>query len=100
LDEKNDIVLIVFSFDFEGEMNFFCSSMCTWKKMWLKEIWNNKFAKISTLCKLQMIKHCHFPTFFEVPSFVPLSCDTIFKSNFSPCTNVCSPTFYYYGDGC
>ncbi len=39
-----------------------------------------------------MIKHCCFPTFFEVPSFVPLSFDVILKSNFSPCIIVCSPT--------
>jgi hypothetical protein len=39
-----------------------------------------------------MIKHCCFPTFLEVSSFVPLSFDVMFKSNFSPCTNVCFPT--------
>jgi hypothetical protein len=27
-----------------------------------------------------------------VPIFVPLSFDVNFKFNFSPCTNVCSPT--------
>jgi hypothetical protein len=44
-----------------------------------------------------MIKHFCFPTFLEVPSFVPLSFDVIFKSNFSPCTNVFSPTLLLLG---
>jgi hypothetical protein len=39
-----------------------------------------------------MIKHCCFPTFLEVPSFVPLSFDVIFRYYFSPCTDVCNPT--------
>ncbi len=39
-----------------------------------------------------MIKHYCFPAFLEVPSFVPLSYDVIFRSDFSPCINVCSPT--------
>jgi hypothetical protein len=39
-----------------------------------------------------MIKHCCFPTFLEVPSFLPLRFDLIFRSNSSPCTNVCNPT--------
>jgi hypothetical protein len=39
-----------------------------------------------------MIKQCCSPTFLEVPSFVPSSFDVIFKSYFSPCTNVYSPT--------
>jgi hypothetical protein len=50
-----------------------------------------KSCKVSTFCKLQMIKHCCCPTCLEVPSFVPLRFDVIFKSNFSPCTNVCKP---------
>jgi hypothetical protein len=33
-----------------------------------------------------------FPTFLELPSFVPLSFDVIFSFDFSPCINVCSPT--------
>jgi hypothetical protein len=36
--KKYNIVVIVFSFNFEGEMNF-NSIMCIWKKMCLKEIW-------------------------------------------------------------
>jgi len=39
-----------------------------------------------------MIKHNYFPTFLEVPSFVPLSFDVIFRFGFSPRTNVCNPT--------
>ncbi len=40
---------------------------------------NKNLAKFSTSCKLQMIKHCCFPTFLEVPRFVnPLSFDVIF----------------------
>jgi hypothetical protein len=70
----------------------FSSIMCTWKRMCLKKIWNKNLVKFSTFCKLQMIKHCCFPTFLEVPSFVPLSSNVIFRFNFSPCINVCSPT--------
>jgi hypothetical protein len=39
-----------------------------------------------------MIKHYYFLAFLEVPSFVPLKYDVIFRSDFSPCINVCSPT--------
>jgi len=39
-----------------------------------------------------MIKDYCFPTFIQVPSFFPLSYNVIFKFDFSPCTNVCSPT--------
>jgi hypothetical protein len=39
-----------------------------------------------------MIKHCCLPTFLEVPSFVPLSFDIVFRFDFSPCTSVCNPT--------
>jgi hypothetical protein len=70
----------------------FSSIMCTWERMCLKKIWNKNLVKFSTFYKLQMIKHCCFPTFLEVPSFVPLTFDVIFKSNFSQCINVCSPT--------
>jgi hypothetical protein len=49
-------------------------------------------AKFSTLCKLQMTKCYCFPIFLEENVFTPLSFDVNFKSNFSQCTNVCSPT--------
>ncbi len=52
-----------------------------------------KSCKDFNLEQIKMIKHCFFPTFLEVPSFVPLSFDVILKFKFSPCTNVCSPTF-------
>jgi hypothetical protein len=78
---------------------FFCSIMCTWEKMWLKDIWNKNLAKISTLCKLQMIKHSCFSTFLEVPSFVPLSSNVIFRSDFSTCTMYLAYLFAIMGVG-
>jgi len=42
--------------------------------------------------QLQMIKHCLFSHISIVPSFVPLNYDVIFRSDFSPHINVCSPT--------
>jgi hypothetical protein len=39
-----------------------------------------------------MIKHFCFPTFLEVPRFVPLNFNVIFRFDFSRCTNVCIPT--------
>jgi len=89
--KKYNIVVVVFNFDFWKWNELFSSIMCTWEKMCLKKIWNKNLTKFSTFCKFQMIKHCCFPTFLEVPSFVPLKFDVIFKSNFSPCINVCNP---------
>jgi hypothetical protein len=89
--KKYNIVVIVFNSDFEGEMNCLIP-LCVHERVYLKNIWNKNLAKFSTFCKLQMTKHCCFPIFLEVKSFTPLNFDVIFRFNFSPCTNVCSPT--------
>jgi hypothetical protein len=47
----------------------FSSIMCTWEKMCLKKIWNKNLAKLSTFCKLKMIKHCCFPHFLKFQVF-------------------------------
>ncbi len=91
--KKYHIVVVVSNFDFWKWNELFNSIMCTWERMCLKTIWNKNLAKFSTSCKFQMqIKHCCFSTFLEVPSFVPLNSDVIFRFDFSPCTNVCNPT--------
>jgi len=89
--KKYNIVVVVFNFDFWKWNELFSSIMCTWERMCLKKIWNKNLAKFSTSCKFQMIKHCCFPTFLEVPSFVPLNFDVIFRSDFSPCTKCMQP---------
>jgi hypothetical protein len=88
----NITLLSFFQLWFWRQNELFSSIMCTWENMCFKYIWNKHLAKFSTFCKLQMIKHCCFPRFLEVSSFVPLSFDVMFKFNFSPCTNVCHPT--------
>jgi hypothetical protein len=47
----------------------FSSIMCTLENMCLKKIWNKNLVKFSTFCKLQMIKHCCFPTFLRCKVF-------------------------------
>jgi hypothetical protein len=91
LDEEIQHCHHCFQLWFWRQNELLSSIMCTWERMCFKKIWNKKIAKFLTFYNLQMIKHCCFPTFLEVPSFVALSLDVIFKSNFSPCTNVRSP---------
>ncbi len=92
LDEEIQHCCRCFQLWFWKWNELFSSIMCTWERMCLEKIWNKNLAKFSTSCKFQMIKHCCFPTFLEVPSFVPLNSDVIFRFDFSPCINVCNPT--------
>jgi hypothetical protein len=88
---KYNIVVIVFSLNFAGEMNCLIP-LCVHEKVYLKDIRNKNLSKFSTSCKLQMTKHCCFPIVLEVKNFTPLNFDVIFRFDSSPCSNVCNPT--------
>ncbi len=90
--KKYNIVVIVFNFDFEGEMNYLVPLCVHEGECALKRYETKILQSFQPFVNYKLIKHCYFPTFLEVPSFISLNSDVIFKSNFSPCTNVYSPT--------
>jgi hypothetical protein len=53
-------------------------------------MWNECLAKFSTFYELKMIKHDSHISWGA--KFVPLSFDVIFRSDFTPCINVWSPS--------
>jgi hypothetical protein len=90
--KKYNIVVIVFNFDFEGEMNYLVPLCVHEREHALKRYETKILQSFQPFVNYKLIKHCCFPTFLEVPSFVSLNSDVVFKFNFSPCINVCSPT--------
>ncbi len=78
-----NIVVIVFRFNFEGEMSSLVP-LCVHKKEFLKiYMKQSKTCKVFNLfIKQQMAKHYCCLSFFEVTSFDPLSSNAIFKFDF------------------